>query len=368
VKSFWKKNRTRFLLTAAALLAFFFVFVMGREAADAKALVDGQAISRLGETDVPGAAKAVQQAESSRRKIITDSVEASLSREAFLRSSEQASLEESIAQSLYAEASLAQSEAESRSREASVRVSRADARKQEAAESSRQEAADESERAADNASWATAEESRRAAEEASRIAASVLAAEEASRAAAEASRRAAEQTTAYVPPVAAGDTVLIGDSRTCDFGDLGLWPRSLVFSTWNPINTAPEMAVQAAARFPAKAVFLNGIDDIHVYGNARALEITEAYISYFESIAPGTRIYVSCVLPVWNQPAGSRLSDIPGYNGMLQSMCARHGWTYVDTSAGFPGLSAFYENGDGIHFNEDWTRAWFRNVRSAVGF
>ena len=163
---------------------------------------------------------------------------------------------------------------------------------------------------------------------------------------------------------------MIGDSRTQGISYLSVWPLHLIFYTWNPIIQAPELAEKAAARFPAKAVFLNGIDDIISYGNDGAVRIYEDYIVRFSQMSPGTAIYVGSVLPILDHALARypQLNNLEGYNVLLQQMCARHGWTYVDGSAGFPGQAAFYEGGDGIHFQPNWSRQWFNNLRQLVGF
>ena len=419
-----KNSGKKWGLWLVSLVAMLLVFLLGRGSSRAQGMVDYTLLSCLEEQGVERAASAVFSAESSRRKVIEDQVAASLSREADLLefradiSRHAASLEQSIAESI--ESSLLQSIAESQylaeaeralraesvRREAldaskalaeSSRLAEAESSRQAAGEAaSRQAAAEASRQAAEEAARQAAEEaSRQAAEEASRQAAaeaSRKAAEEASRqAAAEASRKASEEAakqtaapataapTTAAPTTAApttaqaisgGETVLIGDSRTQGISYLSVWPLHLIFYTWNPIIQAPELAEKAAARFPAKAVFLNGIDDIISYGNDGAVRIYEDYIVRFSQMSPGTAIYVGSVLPILDHALARypQLNNLAGYNELLQQMCARHGWTYVDGSAGFPGQAAFYEGGDGIHFQPNWSRQWFNNLRQLVGF
>jgi len=164
--------------------------------------------------------------------------------------------------------------------------------------------------------------------------------------------------------------VIIGDSRSEGIAVYGAWPASLVFYTYSQINSAPQLATQAAARYPSKILFLNGIDDIISHGNAGAAQVYEAYIRSFASLSPGTRIYVGSVLPVQSKVFSRypQLGDIAGYNALLRDMCARNGWSYLDGSAGFSESIAFSPDSDGIHFTPTWTRQWFGNLRAQAGF
>ena len=353
--------------------------------------IESSLLQSIAESQYLAEAERALRAESVRREALDASKAlAESSRLAEAESSRQAA-EEAASRLAAAEAS--RQAAEESSRQAAAEASRQaaeEAARQAAEEASRQAAAEASGKAAEEASrWAAAEASRKAAEEASRQAAA-----EASR---KASEEAAKQTvapataapttaapataapTTAAPTTAApttaqaisgGETVLIGDSRTQGISYLSVWPLHLIFYTWNPIIQAPELAEKAAARFPAKAVFLNGIDDIITYGNDGAVRIYEDYIVRFSQMSPGTAIYVGSVLPILDHALVRypQLNNLEGYNVLLQQMCARHGWTYVDGSAGFPGQAAFYEGGDGIHFHPNWTRQWFNNLRQLVGF
>ena len=62
-----------------------------------------------------------------------------------------------------------------------------------------------------------------------------------------------------------------------------------------------------------------------------------------------------------------RLKGIDRYNQLLQQMCAKHGWTYIDCRAGFSD-AAYWPGGDGIHFNNTWTSNWLGQIRKAAGF
>ena len=351
--------------------------------------IESSLLQSIAESQYLAEAERALRAESVRREALDASKAlAESSRLAEAESSRQAAGE---AASRQAAAEASRQAAEEAARQAAEEASR-----QAAEEASRQAAAEASRQAAEEAARQAAEEaSRQAAEEASRQAAaeaSRKAAEEASRqAAAEASRKASEEAakqtaapataapTTAAPTTAApttaqaisgGETVLIGDSRTQGISYLSVWPLHLIFYTWNPIIQAPELAEKAAARFPAKAVFLNGIDDIISYGNDGAVRIYEDYIVRFSQMSPGTAIYVGSVLPILDHALARypQLNNLAGYNELLQQMCARHGWTYVDGSAGFPGQAAFYEGGDGIHFQPNWSRQWFNNLRQLVGF
>ena len=338
--------------------------------------IESSLLQSIAESQYLAEAERALRAESVRREALDASKAlAESSRLAEAESSRQAA-EEAASRLAAAEAS--RQAAEEASRQAAAEASRQaaeEAARQAAEEASRQAAAEASGKAAEEASrWAAAEASRKAAEEASRQAA----AEASRKASEEAAKQTAAPTTA-APTTAApttaqaisgGETVLIGDSRTQGISYLSVWPLHLIFYTWNPIIQAPELAEKAAARFPAKAVFLNGIDDIITYGNDGAVRIYEDYIVRFSQMSPGTAIYVGSVLPILDHALARypQLNNLAGYNVLLQQMCARHGWTYVDGSAGFPGKAAFYEGGDGIHFQPNWSRQWFNNLRQLVGF
>ena len=327
-----------------ALLILALSAVVGRGARTQAAAVDETlllAVENAAGQDPAAAASRVFAAESSRSKAIRDSIEASISLEQSVAESKAEAnrlLLESIWAAGEARESRAASIAESRSIEVSV-------------EESVRQSLEES-----------AAESRRAAEAASRAAASRAAAEAAARAAA-ASRAAAE---AAAQP-AKGSVILFGDSRTQGF--MNFWPTRQVIFTYDPISAHPELITKAASAYPNKIVFLNGIDDVLVYSADGAIGSYEAAITRFAKLSPNSKIYVHSVLPVRADVSAkyARLRGIDRYNQLLQQMCARHGWTYIDCRAGFSD-AAYWPGGDGIHFNNTWTANWLGQIRKAAGF
>ena len=327
-----------------ALLILALSAVVGRGARTQAAAVDETlllAVENAARQDPAAAASRVFAAESSRSKAIRDSIEASISLEQSVAESKAEAnrlLLESIRAAGEARESRAASIAESRSIEVSV-------------EESVRQSLEES-----------AAESRRAAEAASRAAASRAAAEAAARAAA-ASRAAAE---AAAQP-AKGSVILFGDSRTQGF--MNFWPTRQVIFTYDPISAHPELITKAASAYPNKIVFLNGIDDVLVYSADGAIGSYEAAITRFAKLSPNSKIYVHSVLPVRADVSAkyARLRGIDRYNQLLQQMCARHGWTYIDCRAGFSD-AAYWPGGDGIHFNNTWTANWLGQIRKAAGF
>ena len=340
---------------AAILLSIFlaagFVLLMGRVPAAANASGD-QTLADLLEqeatADPASAAAAVFSAESSRQQVIADSQSAYASelesRYQALVESDRASRSADSSIEYAIHESIAMSIAESMSIEESVAASLA-------YESSVAASIAQSEA-----------ESREAAERAAR--------EEQARREAEAQRAAAAAASAAAaanPSGTTGMTVLVGDSRASGFSFWGGWPAGQVFYTYNQIDNAPGLVSGAASLYPAKVVFLNGIDDIIAHGNDVALVHYEEAIRQFHSLSPNTAIYVSSVIRV-NATGLARfpqLGNISGYNQMLIAMCARNGWTYVDASAGF---SDAHFADDGIHFSKEWTIQWLNQLRGMVGF
>lgn len=373
-----KKGHILAVLTAL-LLSFFTAYLVGaRGTAGTSVAVDETLLSEIQALEesegMSLAREAVSRAESSRRKIIQDSIDYSLYLIASV--SESISLEESLLQASISWAAR-RSEAAASLAERSAIIESASAYEEEeryAAESSfmvAQAARDESiraskEEASRQASIAAslAEESRRAAEaaaaEASRRAAEA--------AAAEASRRAAQtQTTASPRPTDGSVTVLIGDSRTSGFGIYGCWPAEYVFYNYSAVSTSNGLTEQAAAWSPARAIFFNGVDDLISYSPSRAAERYEEYIAHFQALSPGTAIYVCACIPVRgvaleNHP---QLGGIAEFNNIVRGVCSRRGWHFFDASAGLT-ADAYY--GDGIHFTPSFTRTWMSNVRAIVGF
>lgn len=334
-----------------ALLILALSAVVGRGARTQAAAVDETlllAVENAAGQDPAAAASRVFAAESSRNKLIRDSIEASISLEQSVAESKAEAnrlLLESILAAGAARESRAASIAESRSVEVSV-------------EESVRQSLEES-----------AAESRRAAEAASRAAASRAAAEAASRAAAEAASRAAASRAAAEAAAqpARGSVILFGDSRTQGF--INFWPTRQVIFTYDPISAHPELITKAASAYPSKIVFLNGIDDVLVYSADGAIGSYEAAITRFAALSPSSRIYVHSVLPVRADVSATyvRLKGIDRYNQLLQQMCAKHGWTYIDCRAGFSD-AAYWPGGDGIHFNNTWTSNWLGQIRKAAGF
>lgn len=341
------KGRQILFGLAGAFLILLLSAVVGRSAETQTAAVDETlllAVENAAGQDPADAASRVFAAESSRQKVISDSIEASISLEQSIAESKE-EVNRRVLEALRAE------ESARGSRATSIAVSREESRSIEASvEESVRQSLEES-----------AAESRRAAEEASRAAASRAAAEEASRAAASKAAAAA----AAAPPK--GSVILFGDSRTQGF--LNFWPSRQVIYTYDPISAHPELITKAASAYPSKIVFLNGIDDVLVYSADGAIGYYEAAITRFAKLSPNTRIYVHSVLPVRADVSAkyARLQGISYYNQLLQKMCARHGWTYIDCRAGFSD-AAYWPGGDGIHFNNTWTANWLGQIRKAAGF
>lgn len=339
------KNRIEILtacilgLFLTALIAFF----VSRVPARADATVDESLLMEISgkeAVDLQQAASRIFSAESSRQKRIQDSIDYSISVE---ESSYQAMLDsiaaamnqlssymQSVKQSQYEEASL------SHSLSAALKASREEEKQSSKAEASRQAS----------------------------IAASIAASKAA------AAKNNSGNSATRPQPVATSNVVFIGDSRTYGLSFYGCWPRSHVFFTTGMIDYAPQMATEAAAMAPEKVIFLNGVDDILYFGYEQALGHYENYIANFAALSPETKIYVGNVMPAasWAIERRPRLGGIEAYNQLIQEMCARHGWTFVDGMGGFTIEACYSLNGDGIHFSASWTRTWFNNIRSIVGF
>ncbi len=317
-------------------------FLAGKNPSSAKQMVNSALKEALEQDEtraVSEVASIVQSAESSRQKVIDDSIAVSVS--------ESVSEQESIAESLSVEASVAESIAASI--EASVEASVAES-------------------VAASVGEEEARKARSAAQEAARRA--------------EAARLAfiAAQTTDASGTT--GLTYLYGDSRTKAFPVLGLYDANLVYYTTNQIGATDEFAAaqRAASLYPAKIVFLNGIDDLCVRTPANARNEYERMILMFHELSPATRIYVHSVLPVqeWRMQdnVNPGLRGIPEFNALLVDMCARHGWTFIDCSQGVSFATDSPDQGfifgatkpDGIHFTPQFTYLWFGNIRRTVGF
>lgn len=339
----------RFLrVLTAVIIAFIGVVTLaiplGRASAPAGAAVNETLLDAL-ETDehrdVSVVAEKVYLAESSRQQVIQDSIDASVA--------ESVSVRESI------EASVAESRSVEESIEESVR---------ESVEESLLASLEESE-----AESRLAEE--RARQASIQAAAAASRAEEERRLQEEAARWAAE----HPGQVSGGLTLLFGDSRTSGFSAYHVWPDSQVLWDYNQITSAKNQSnlARAAMMVPEKIVFLNGVDDLISFGLTGARDQYENAIRSFASRSPGTKIFVGSVLPCrMDRPGAAKypvLAQTENYNALLMDMCARNGWTYVNSAAGFAYDFAFGSTGgDGIHFTVGWTQQWLNNLRAQAGF
>ena len=313
------------------------VLLLGKLPEAAEADVDRSLMDRMeeaAEVDVSYVAERVQVAESSRKQAIQDSIADSIAESVSVRESIEESVrisvEESVAESVSIEESIL----------ASLEESEAEIRRAE--QRSREEAA-----AASLAAAREAEEKR------------------AAEAAAAASRWAAEHPGETVT----GLVVLLGDSRASGFAAYNCWPADRVFYSYSQITAHYDNFRRAAAMIPEMAVFSHGVDDLISYGLERSRNEYEKAIRYFLSLSPNTKIAVVAVPPcVMTGTVASRypvLAHTAEYNALLQDMCARNGWRYVDGTAGF---SSAYVAADGIHFTAGWTRQWLANIRAQAGF
>ena len=364
------------LLSAAAVSAT--AALAGRQPASANESVDASLKSVLeaeNARDVMKVRSEIVAAESSRVQVIQDSIDASVSESESVEESVSMSESESWAERVAVvqarassiEESMSESASESVSVEESIQASIAES---EAIAASEQASLEESKREESSAEESRiAEEQRRAEEERQAAAlASQAAAQAPSETPAPETQQVAEETappetappeTAPPAPATSGVTVLIGDSRTYGFEAYGLYPGNLVFWTMNPVTLGDGNVQAAAALVPAKAVFLNGVDDILNYGAGGAIGNYEGYIAAFQSMSPNTQIYVGAVVA----STDPRLGEIPTWNALVADMCARRGWGYIDASGGVsPGA------GDGIHFDGPNTQVWLNNIRAMAGF
>ena len=179
--------------------------------------------------------------------------------------------------------------------------------------------------------------------------------------------------TAPPAPQAYGKTVLVGDSRTAEFVNTGLLPASqcffypgAVFALRDP--GFGQQAVNAANTHPAKAVFMNGMNDLGVYHGDAGIFIAEyqATIDTFLSISPGTQIYCNAIIPATPDATAQYpgRENVGGFNAAIQGMCASRGWTYIDANGGFQ--DAWYL-ADGVHFDWAWYPVWLGNFQAIVG-
>ena len=339
----------RFLrITTAIIVALIGVVALaiplGRVSVPSGAAVNDTLVDMLENDDHANASVAAEKvyiAESSRQQVIQDSIDASVAESVSIRESieesvaESRSIEESIEESIRESveesilASLEESEAESRlaeerARQASIQASLAESR---------------------------AAEERRLQEEAARWAAE------------------------HPGQVSGGLTLLFGDSRTSGFSAYHVYPDAQVLWDYNQITSAKNQSnlARAAMMVPEKIIFLNGVDDLISFGLTGARDQYENAIRSFASRSPGTKIYVGSVLPCRMDCAGAAkypiLAQTENYNALLMDMCARNGWTYVNSTAGFSYAFAFGSTGgDGIHFTAGWTQQWLNNLRAQAGF
>ena len=241
----------------------------------------------------------------------------------------------------------------------------------EAAEEAARQAAEQAAKEAEEARLAAEEAAKEAKEEADRQAAEEAArqAEEAEKQAEEAARQAEEEAKEQATASATGPAVMIGDSRTADFYWYEYLPAERVYYLGMSIPYLEEKVTQAAMTYPCRAFFMNGQNDLDEYhGDANAFIVAyEAFIDKLLAISPGTEIFCNRIIPdaenaVAENPSRGAVED---FNAAISDMCARRGWHYVDTSAGF---DASYYNADGIHFTYAWYKIWWENINAVCPF
>lgn len=161
-------------------------------------------------------------------------------------------------------------------------------------------------------------------------------------------------------------TAVIGDSRVEGVAWV-LDGSEVFFSRGAYAGKLYDIARQAAAMYPEKALFWIGLNDMSVYeANVDAfVKDYKAVIKDFLSINPGCKIYIH------NQPSIPQeglenfeyAKYIDQYNDAMAQMCKENGWTYVDGSAY---LRAEYFAADGLHFQKAFYRYWAQDMANQL--
>lgn len=328
------------------------------------AMLTFTAMSACGKQDTADATEVTESAEAETTETETETEDPDLAQSIADSIAESQSIEESAAESL--EASLAESES------ASVEASIAESQ-------SIEESVAASLHESEVASIAEAQSIEASIAESAAIQQSVDASvAESAAAAAEAAALSSDGTTTVC---------FIGDSRTSDFYWYGFMPgrdgtyygskyvadgsmdNNRVYYLGGCCIYIMDQVQEAAARHPSKVLFMCGENDLGYFNGDASLFIPEYenLIATFQSISPETTIYVNRIIPANDYgisvvPARAHTED---YNAAIATMCANHGWNYIDTSSGF---SAAYYNADGEHFAYVWYPIWFSNIRAAMGF
>lgn len=161
-------------------------------------------------------------------------------------------------------------------------------------------------------------------------------------------------------------TAVIGDSRVEGVAWV-LDESEVFFNRGGYAAKLHDIARQAAAMYPGKALFWIGLNDMSVYeANVDAfIKDYEAMIRDFLSINPDCKIYVH------NQPAVPQAGldnfefaeYIDEYNDAMLQMCDENGWTYVDGSTY---LRSEYYAADGLHFQKTFYRYWAQDMANQL--
>ena len=126
----------------------------------------------------------------------------------------------------------------------------------------------------------------------------------------------------------------------------------------------------------AKKVFIMlGMNDVAVYGTEGSAQNLEALLDRIAAAVPGVEFYVQSATPIYRGCEKQKLNNtvLTAYNEVLQALCSRRGWHYLDVasvlrdSEGFlPSEYCSDREGMGIHFTDAACQVWVDYLKTHV--
>lgn len=194
-----------------------------------------------------------------------------------------------------------------------------------------------------------------------------------------------EETTVYEMDAEyyLGETTFIGDSRTNGLLTYQLLPPEQVFaidgSTQKTIReqefiqlepNGAWLSVQEAVkqRQPHRLLIAFGVNAIPLMTEEEFMEEYDILIDQLVEASPNSKIVIQSILPVswWKHESMPYLTNenIDHFNSLLKEYSEEHGYTFFDISDHFKdedgSLSAQFDAGDGLHFNQSFYQEYLR--------
>ena len=164
------------------------------------------------------------------------------------------------------------------------------------------------------------------------------------------------------------DFAFLGDSRVMGFSAYQFLPENRILANSGATILSIDTWLDALKELNPSKIYLSyGINDLisNIGGSTKEYaKMYEKKIKKILEVCPHAKIYILSILPP--NPMAIQLRPVLGnyqeYNDVLEKMCLKNSWQYIDCeSAIFQANYDIYQS-DGIHFLKDFYEVWAQEL------